>query len=193
MSRKITRAVARIALGLRTSSTWATWTPAETGATPATTCGRCTSSSSRSSRTTMSSPPGSSISVREFVTTGLREVGIELAFRARAWTKSGVVQAWTSALLANGMQRIRTGGSQRSCRVRSDGPDSRSDRPALFPAHRGPESLGDASKARRQLGWEPTVTFAELLREMVAADLIDAQKYDCVQASGLPVTHRHDS
>jgi GDPmannose 4,6-dehydratase len=53
--------------------------------------------------------------------------------------------------------------------------------------------LGDASKARRQLGWEPTVTFTDLLREMIAADLTDAQKYDWVRASGLPVTHRHDS
>src|SRR5262245_34312639 len=31
--------------------------------------------------------------------------------------------------------------------------------------------VGDASKARRVLGWEPTVTFAELVRMMVEADL----------------------
>ena len=31
--------------------------------------------------------------------------------------------------------------------------------------------VGDASKAGRQLGWEPTVTFAELARLMVDADL----------------------
>jgi GDPmannose 4,6-dehydratase len=31
--------------------------------------------------------------------------------------------------------------------------------------------LGDASKARRQLGWQPQVTFKELARLMVAADL----------------------
>jgi GDPmannose 4,6-dehydratase len=29
----------------------------------------------------------------------------------------------------------------------------------------------DASKARRQLGWEPSVTFPELVRIMVEADL----------------------
>ena len=39
---------------------------------------------------------------------------------------------------------------------------------------RAPErtvSVGDASKARRELGWEPTVTFGELVERMVRADL----------------------
>jgi len=31
--------------------------------------------------------------------------------------------------------------------------------------------LGDAGKARRQLGWEPSTSFAELVRIMVEADL----------------------
>ena len=34
-----------------------------------------------------------------------------------------------------------------------------------------PLQLGDASKARRELGWEPTVDFAELVGRMVDADL----------------------
>lgn len=35
--------------------------------------------------------------------------------------------------------------------------------------------LGDASKARQRLGWKPRTTFAELVTEMVLADLEDAQ------------------
>jgi GDPmannose 4,6-dehydratase len=31
--------------------------------------------------------------------------------------------------------------------------------------------IGDASKAKRQLGWEPEVSFEELIRMMVDADL----------------------
>jgi GDPmannose 4,6-dehydratase len=31
--------------------------------------------------------------------------------------------------------------------------------------------VGDPSKAGRKLGWEPTVSFSELVRMMVAADL----------------------
>jgi GDPmannose 4,6-dehydratase len=37
--------------------------------------------------------------------------------------------------------------------------------------------LGDASKARQKLGWEPHVSFDELVREMVAADLKDAMRH----------------
>jgi GDPmannose 4,6-dehydratase len=33
------------------------------------------------------------------------------------------------------------------------------------------ELRGDASKAKRELGWEPTVGFSELVRRMVAADV----------------------
>jgi GDPmannose 4,6-dehydratase len=43
---------------------------------------------------------------------------------------------------------------------------------------RAPErtvSVGDASKARRELGWEPTVTFGELVERMVRADLRDLE------------------
>jgi GDPmannose 4,6-dehydratase len=36
--------------------------------------------------------------------------------------------------------------------------------------------LGDSSKARRQLGWEPKTTFPELVKEMVTMDLNEAEK-----------------
>jgi GDPmannose 4,6-dehydratase len=35
--------------------------------------------------------------------------------------------------------------------------------------------LADTSKARRILGWEPTVTFKELVRIMVEADLLELE------------------
>lgn len=35
--------------------------------------------------------------------------------------------------------------------------------------------LGDPAKAARLLGWTPTVTFDELVREMVAADIASAK------------------
>ena len=36
--------------------------------------------------------------------------------------------------------------------------------------------LGDASKARAKLGWAPTVSFDELVREMVESDYATAQR-----------------
>ncbi|HZH30369.1 MAG TPA: GDP-mannose 4,6-dehydratase [Pyrinomonadaceae bacterium] len=37
--------------------------------------------------------------------------------------------------------------------------------------------VGDAAKAREQLGWEPEYTFAEMIKEMVEADLEAASRY----------------
>ena len=44
--------------------------------------------------------------------------------------------------------------------------------------------LGDASKARRKLGWEPRILFEELIREMVMADLREAEKDAMVRQKG---------
>ena len=42
--------------------------------------------------------------------------------------------------------------------------------------------LGDSSKARQQLGWKPKTTFKELVKEMVAMDLMEAEKDElCLQ------------
>jgi len=47
--------------------------------------------------------------------------------------------------------------------------------------------LGDASKARERLGWMPTTTLEELVAEMVAADVEDAQKEAYLQRNGFVV------
>ena len=44
--------------------------------------------------------------------------------------------------------------------------------------------LGDASKARRKLGWRPGITFDELVKEMVAADLALARRDAAVAREG---------
>jgi len=52
--------------------------------------------------------------------------------------------------------------------------------------------LGDASKARRQLGWAPEVGFAELVREMVDADWRLAQRDALVEREGFGAYKRHE-
>ena len=44
--------------------------------------------------------------------------------------------------------------------------------------------LGDASKAKRELGWEPRISFDELVREMVEADLNAAERDALVRRHG---------
>ena len=36
--------------------------------------------------------------------------------------------------------------------------------------------IGDASKARKKLGWQPKISFAQLVKEMVAGDLTIARR-----------------
>ncbi len=46
--------------------------------------------------------------------------------------------------------------------------------------------LGDASRARAELGWTPTTSFPKLIREMVAEDFAAAQKEALVREHGYP-------
>ena len=52
--------------------------------------------------------------------------------------------------------------------------------------------LGDARKARRTLGWRPKTTFKQLVDEMVAADLEEAQKEQHLKNGGFRVRERQD-
>jgi len=53
--------------------------------------------------------------------------------------------------------------------------------------------LGDASKARRELGWEPKVSFRELVQEMVEEDLKIAEKDALVRKHGYSVFNFHEN
>ena len=52
--------------------------------------------------------------------------------------------------------------------------------------------LGDAGKAKKKLGWQTTVTFEELVKEMVAHDLREAEKELHLKKHGFRVNGRQD-
>jgi GDPmannose 4,6-dehydratase len=52
--------------------------------------------------------------------------------------------------------------------------------------------LGDPSKARTQLGWTPKITFHELVAEMVAADLKAAERDELVTKHGYKAMDYHE-
>ena len=52
--------------------------------------------------------------------------------------------------------------------------------------------LGDPSKAKEKLGWSPNVSFHELVAEMVNADLKIAQRDELVKNHGYEVTDNHE-
>ncbi len=52
--------------------------------------------------------------------------------------------------------------------------------------------LGDPSKAMIELGWTPTISFEELVKEMVAADLETAKKDALIKEKGFKVCNYHE-
>jgi len=101
-------------------------------------------------------------SVREFVQIAFAQAGIELRFEG-----SGVDE---TAIVAS-VRQIE--GLTPACAVGAElvSVDSRYFRPTEVET-----LLGDASKARELLGWQPRVGFGELVAEMVREDLVLAQR-----------------
>ncbi|HEV3151015.1 MAG TPA: GDP-mannose 4,6-dehydratase [Acidobacteriaceae bacterium] len=52
--------------------------------------------------------------------------------------------------------------------------------------------LGDASKAHRELGWQPRINFAELVSEMVTEDLKEAERDALVHKHGFNAFRYHE-
>jgi len=52
--------------------------------------------------------------------------------------------------------------------------------------------LGDASKAREKLDWEPVISFTQLVEEMISEDLAIAQRDAVVAKEGFKVFNHHE-
>ncbi len=117
---------------------------------------------------------GRQYSVREFVERAAGELGITLCWRGSGCDETGLVES------SGGHEGLRAG----QVIVRVD--------PRYFRPTEVDTLLGDAGKARAQLGWEPRTTFAELVREMVDADLAAARKYALVKNSGFTAFAHHE-
>jgi GDPmannose 4,6-dehydratase len=104
--------------------------------------------------------------VRDFVAAAAEELGMELAFSGQGDQERAVDR--------------RTG--KVVVRV-----DARYHRPTEVQT-----LLGDASKARRELGWAPKTTFQELVREMVQEDLRLAQRDRMVEKRGFRTFRNHE-
>ena len=117
---------------------------------------------------------GQQYSVREFIRWSAEELGITLEFSGEGVDEVATVVAITgdkapALKLGDVILRI----------------DPRYFRPAEVET-----LLGDPTKAREVLGWEPEITTQQMCKEMVAADLRDAQRHAFMKANGfeLPVS-----
>lgn len=117
---------------------------------------------------------GKQYSVRDFITWSAAELGITLDFAG-----DGVEETATVSCVEGDMAPAIKPGD---VIVRID--------PRYFRPAEVETLLGDPSKAKAQLGWEPEITAQELCAEMVAEDLRTARRHALLKEHGmeLPVS-----
>ncbi|MEW6694025.1 MAG: GDP-mannose 4,6-dehydratase [Pseudomonadota bacterium] len=125
---------------------------------------------------------GEQYSVRDFVNTAARELEMEIRWEGSGVDEKGYLLLSPSERGARGEGAALTDRERVIVAV-----DPRYFRPTEVET-----LLGDAAKARGKLGWQPRVTFAELVREMVQADLKEAQREQLMRAHGHVVPKRQE-
>ncbi len=114
---------------------------------------------------------GVQYSVRHFVEVAARELGIEIAWEGQGVNERGIVER-VSGTSAPGVAPGQTIVSV----------DAKYFRPTEVET-----LLGDPSNARIKLGWTPTTTFEDMVKEMVVHDLTEAQRHALLKSHGYNV------
>ena len=108
---------------------------------------------------------GEQWNVREFVNAAAQELGIALNWKGKGKNEQGL-------------------GADGKCIVAVD--------PRYFRPTEVDSLLGDATKARTQLGWTPKIRFKELVQEMVREDLKAAERDELVKRHGFNAYDYHE-
>jgi GDPmannose 4,6-dehydratase len=108
---------------------------------------------------------GEQHSIREFVDIAAREIGLTITWRGTGVEEKGYDQ--------NGR-----------CLIEVD--------PRYFRPTEVETLLGDASKAKRQLGWSPKISFNDLVTEMMREDLRAAERDSLVKQKGFRYFDRRE-
>lgn len=111
---------------------------------------------------------GRQYSVREFIDWSAKELGITLRFEGKGLDEVGIVQD-VDDTISNGLKRG-------DIIVRID--------PRYFRPAEVETLLGDPTKAKQKLGWEPKITAQEMSAEMVKCDLEIAKRYALLKKHG---------
>jgi len=120
---------------------------------------------------------GVQYSVREFVNAAAQELGMKIRWEGTGVEEKGFLES------------VGAAPSPRSEPHRPEGgPPTGKVVVAVDPRYFRPTEvetlLGDATKAREKLGWVPQISFAELVAEMVREDLKSAERDELVKKHG---------
>ncbi len=121
---------------------------------------------------------GKQYTVRQMVETAATELGIGIRWEGKGQDEVGIVADLSQFKIEN--SRLKVG----NVIVRID--------PRYFRPAEVETLLGDPTKAKQKLGWEPKVTFKELVVEMVRSDLDAAQRDELVKKHGYQTFDYHE-
>lgn len=119
---------------------------------------------------------GVQYSVRQFIQFAAAELGITIRFEGEGEKEVGIV----AAVVAERANGVKVGGVI----VKVD--------PRYFRPTEVETLLGDPSKAKQKLGWTPSTSFAELVKEMVESDYTAAKRDALVKKAGFQAYDYHE-
>ena len=116
---------------------------------------------------------GVQYSVREFIDVACRYAGVELEFLGKGLTEVGVIKRIDQEKFNSVMKSVEI-----DCKGLVGKSIVKVDRRYFRPAE-VETLLGDPTKAKEKLGWEPTITFEEMVHEMIDSDIRIAKCKNC--------------
>lgn len=111
--------------------------------------------------------------VREFIRMAFGEVGVELSFTGEGVDEKAVVSSSDNKFLPVGKEVVFVD-------------------PAYFRPTEVDLLIGDATKANTKLNWKPKYTLAEMVKEMVAADIEHFRKNKLLKEAGFDILNQHE-
>ena len=139
---------------------------------------------------------GETHSVREFIEKALKTIGISIHWEGQGINEVGIVAEIDEKVMTDGrgipfveeLNKVEVSSSPRGY-VAKDQVLVKID-PRYFRPTEVDCLLGDSSKAKQKLSWEPTVTFEKLVKIMIEEDLKEAEKEQLFSAAGYK-TYNH--
>ncbi len=123
---------------------------------------------------------GHQYSVRKFVEAAFKEVGVKIEWQGTGVKEKGIVSSISGKKKQTPAPHLKPGDVV----VEID--------PRYFRPTEVETLLGDATRARKKLGWKPEISFKELVAEMVAVDLEEAGRDSLCKSQGYKVMRFHE-
>ncbi len=110
---------------------------------------------------------GKNHSIREFIDKTFKELGVKIAFKGEGTEEVGIVESFDSQKLKElGIEGTHIQVGDQIIEVD----------PSYFRPTEVDELIGDSTRARKELNWQPRYSFDDLVQEMTRADLEKAKK-----------------